>query len=863
MKISTLKIILYATFFFFGATIFGRDDSFAVQIDNLPQNRSHIRIFRNFGDEEEIIRNKYDLSHTTGVKNYSPDHIPLLYDLNTEMIVPSNKASSIKEWWCINKLQKTLDQCNISEDWLCKDESLCDVPEEIFLHFKNDTQITLSLGILNLFDSIRTGTVKGWDPDNFIDSNHDGFVDIDDNKDGYISDSEWEYRPNKNASARFMQDARVPSYYWGNFWEYLTGEIVDHKSNFALNVGNPDYQVFMSEVYIPGVLNDDINADGIYFDDSTRAYREIWDTWGKVDGYVEYSNEESYLNDNINLLSAIKGNIPFYKIIIGNGWHKNPFIIDGTQWETWLDISHPFHFFKNNIDNANDELGKGKICLLQFNPTYDENYIIGGKKISVSRERDQIYALASYYLIAGDTSYFGYGMHPYIDRGNLFFDAINVDVGNPIGEYYIFSVETKMDEKNILYNSNFETLKDNNDPDGWSLPFPDVVEIVPESECGLDGKCVKIDTKDLSDYTNYINSQEVTLTPFTNYTLSGYIKSENITGELSYGANFFPWDFDDSTPKLTGCKLNLKGTNNWKFTFCTFSTGTDIEGTINFRIQHGMGTAWFDNVELREGIPRIVLARKYSKALVLVRPRSNEGEDYEDPVIYKLHNIYQQVFADGSFGAPLNTVTLRSGEAAILLCTTWDGSKYITETDCLNTPPSAPVLESPSDGQIGLDTTVTFRWSHSRYPDEDTMTYSLTYCTNEDFTGCSPIFVSSRSDHNNYYAHRGNLSHLIILGMVFTGGIRNRKKFALLIVALLIASGMLISCGGGSGENSTSGVIDIISEKEYSVPEIGNTLSEHNYSVSGLNPSTTYYWKVTAVNSDGASESSTWSFKTR
>jgi len=128
--------------------------------------------------KDEILRNEYDLSFNPEVNNYDPDHVALLYDLNTEMIIPSEKASQLKKWWCLDKLQKPLDQCNIPENWLCEDMVSCDIPETIFLHFKKDTQISLNLGVSNLYDGMRTGIVKGWDPDNFIDTDNDGFIDI-------------------------------------------------------------------------------------------------------------------------------------------------------------------------------------------------------------------------------------------------------------------------------------------------------------------------------------------------------------------------------------------------------------------------------------------------------------------------------------------------------------------------------------------------------------------------------------------------------------------------------------------------------------------------------------------------------------
>jgi hypothetical protein len=862
MKVYILKIFLILIFFYAGLFVLHVQDISAAPFYNLPKNRDHIRLYRNYGLEEEIIRNKYDLSFDPDIKIIDPEHIGLHYDLNANMIIPSEKSSKFREWWCINKLGKSLSQCNFPESWLCEGNDTCDIPEETFLHFKNDIIITLNLGVPFKSDGgTRTGLVRGWDPNNFIDSNNDGFLDIDIDRDGNISDTEWVNRPNKNASAKTMQDARVPAFYWGKYWEYLTGETVDHHSEFAMNVGNPDYRQFMSIVYIPGIFNVDVNADGVYFDAST-GYGDTWTTWIHEAGLVEYGDRATYLTDAMYLLKSIRENTPTDRIIIGNGWTYYQNVIDGNRREGWLEISIPFKNFEQAIEKIISEQENGLINLVNFNPTYDEKLIPYGKHIPVTRERDQIYGLASYYLAAGDKSYFFYAMDPYLDwEGSLFFDALNFNVGSPKGKYYSFSSQYGQKDNNV-YNGNFEAADADNKPAGWDLPNSASLEIASEAECGLNGKCIRIHTDIIS---NYLNSQQVTLKPNTTYTLSAFVKTENVQGgKLFYGANIFPHDFDDSLPQFTGCGTSLRGTNNWTPVYCTFTTGTDVTGTVNFRIQHGTGTAWFDRIELRKGVPRTVFARKYSKALVLVRPRASEEAGYDDPVSYQLRNFYSRISADGSLGAPSDSVMLHSGEAAILGCTAWDGTNYIEDTDCNSAPPAGPVLLSPENNINELDRTVNFRWSHSIYPDEDTMTYSLSYCMNEDFTGCSPILVSSRSDQSSYYTDRTDLSHLIIIGMVFTGGIRNRKKFALLIAALLIAGGMLLSCGGGSGGSGNGGAIGTgaISEKGNSVPEISFTVSDFSYTVTGLNPDTTYYWKVTADNGESSTDSSTWSFTT-
>lgn len=829
--------------------------------NDLPKHRSHIRIYRNFGTTEEVLRNEYDLSFIPDVKKTDPNHIGLDYELNAYMMVPRNKSLRLKEWWCTQKLQKPIDQCIFPDTWLCDDPEICDIPEDVFLHFKKDTVLTLDLGVTFHYPGTRTGTVKGWDPDNFADIDNDGFIDIDTNKDAIISDNEWDFRPNKQASAKSRQEARVPADYWGNYWEYLTGEPVNHRAIYVMNVGNQDYVYFMSEIYIPNILRENVYADGIYFDNALGSPAHISNSHSEI---VEYDNYQNiFYNDNYNLLQAIRNNIPSNTIIIGNNW-DNSMPIDGVQNESWLDISFVYKddilgkSFKDAIDIMKLRDSQGSIYLGQYRPIFDEDYLIMGPQYPVSRERDQIYALSSYYLAAGDRSYFAYGMGPYIlDDGNLLFDAIDVDIGTPKGPYFLFSLNGRSNS-NVLKNGSFEASDSYGNPSEWAAAEP----VTLDSSIKFDGtSSARIDS--ISTANNNSNGQAITLKPYTTYTLSAFIKTENITGPNSFsGANLYPYDFDDSSPLITGCMGSLKGTNDWTLHYCSFTTGSDVHGSIYYRIMFGTGTAWFDKIELTEGLPRIVLARKYSKALVLVRPRANEEAGYEDPVMYILRNNYRRLYADGRLGVPSNSVTLNSAEGAILVCTRWDGDNYTTGQDCQIPAPLTPGLVSPSNGQIGVDTPVTFQWKQSVYPDEDTIEHRLSYCTNKDFTGCSPIVVSLHSSEDIYYAEMIPFSGFLIGGLIGVVFLRTRNNILLMLVCLLIVGGMLSSCGGGSGGGDGGAVIESISQDSNTINEVSRTTSDVSVTVSGLQSGTTYYWKVTADNGEHMIDSSTWSFTT-
>lgn len=160
-----------------------------------------------------------------------------------------------------------------------------------------------------------------------------------------------------------------------------------------------------------------------------------------------------------------------------------------------------------------------------------------------------------------------------------------------------------------------------------------------------------------------------------------------------------------------------------------------------------------------------------------------------------------------------------------------------------NSPPSKPRLVSPADGRTGLGTTVEFRWLKSTDPDGDPVTYTLYVC---DTSGCiKRENTASLINRNMFYAGTG--PGLLVFGIMLAGGMRGKRKTALLLIMVMAASLFLISCGSGGGGET--------------VPAAdGNEIVR---TVSGLKPATTYYWKVLADDGNrGITESEVRSFTT-
>jgi hypothetical protein len=199
------------------------------------------------------------------------------------------------------------------------------------------------------------------------------------------------------------------------------------------------------------------------------------------------------------------------------------------------------------------------------------------------------------------------------------------------------------------------------------------------------------------------------------------------------------------------------------------------------------------------------------------------------------------VFND-SFGIPSND----PDEGLITVSVSGSGLPAYT-----NNPPSQAILVSPANGQQGLGPDLTFIWEPSTDPDGDPVSYELHVSDSSSFTGSLVIHVAGvQREGVKYAAAGGQLAGLFLAGIAFAGGLGRRRMIALLVVLMVFAGMLLASCGGGGSGFSLSGG---------GTPD--NALSQY---VSGLQPGTTYHWKVVAYDDQGASsESETRTFSTQ
>ena len=176
-----------------------------------------------------------------------------------------------------------------------------------------------------------------------------------------------------------------------------------------------------------------------------------------------------------------------------------------------------------------------------------------------------------------------------------------------------------------------------------------------------------------------------------------------------------------------------------------------------------------------------------------------------------------------------------------------------------NQPPSAFNLVTPSNGATGLGASLDLIWEKSTDPDGGDVSYKVTYCNDASFAGCLPSPVSTVSSAAITVAVLGSsFSSFLLIGMLGAGSgsaTSLRKKLA--YIALIVIFAGTTACGDSGGGGDSSSV-----DSPPGTPEIA--ADEIVHSIVGLLTATTYYWKVTAIDDQGAvTESATWSFTTQ
>jgi len=185
--------------------------------------------------------------------------------------------------------------------------------------------------------------------------------------------------------------------------------------------------------------------------------------------------------------------------------------------------------------------------------------------------------------------------------------------------------------------------------------------------------------------------------------------------------------------------------------------------------------------------------------------------------------------AVGTFSDSLVITSDDSDEATVTVGISGKGAEVSA-----NQPPTKPELLYPENGTTGVPTSdLPLVWKKATDPDNDPVTYEVTYCKDENLTdGCVTVPVndttaSAKGTSSPMFAGLGAGAGLLLFGFVFA-----------LIGMMILTAMFLVSCGDVTTDNTTGTVI------------------------SGLDTNTNYYWQVTASDGQSGTSSAVWNFKT-
>jgi len=156
-----------------------------------------------------------------------------------------------------------------------------------------------------------------------------------------------------------------------------------------------------------------------------------------------------------------------------------------------------------------------------------------------------------------------------------------------------------------------------------------------------------------------------------------------------------------------------------------------------------------------------------------------------------------------------------------------------------NSAPPVPLLVAPNNGALVSARSVTFAWRQDPDLDGDVLTQQLVWSTDSLFFDEFNLVVASTLPSGTLL--------IACTGLLLGGVILRRQRRALLLVLAAALLYIVSACGGGG--SSDGGTL--------------TTLPNYSYTLTGLSPGTTYYWKIrTNDGNGGVVESSVRSFTT-
>lgn len=321
--------------------------------------------------------------------SYNPDLLTFNYDLTTVTVNNTSKYNSLVSAAAVAAIDI---------------EDLC-------LHFSQDTQVRMPTytgsGVYE------TRTVPGWNPN---------------------------WKPgDPPASATSRRQARIPNWTWGS-------------DEFVMSVANPWYRNWSAQWMVnqvvgsrSGVMHDVASADvplpeivsgggiweyrGMTASQRQTAWRQdLSDMLGTCKTALNNQNQPKYLMANTCGTGDLYAGA--IDIMLDEIW------ISSRQELAWYQQTNSI-YGSNMLDYIVRADRAGRTVLVQAWGQYDRTPFssLGG----LSKERDQNYCLAAYYIVKGDNTYFNWfydnGAIYNVDPRTLWFGTEAVDIGQPVGEY--------------------------------------------------------------------------------------------------------------------------------------------------------------------------------------------------------------------------------------------------------------------------------------------------------------------------------------------------------------------------------------------------------------------------------------------
>ncbi len=185
------------------------------------------------------------------------------------------------------------------------------------------------------------------------------------------------------------------------------------------------------------------------------------------------------------------------------------------------------------------------------------------------------------------------------------------------------------------------------------------------------------------------------------------------------------------------------------------------------------------------------------------------------------------------------------GRVYYFAVTAYDDSGYESSYSNIVANAPLPALIAPAPGSDLVPTDPTLEWYYQG-PDPD-VTYTLYYGTDAQLQADAVALDDATTPSSPLAAAAGIFS----FGLLGMGMAPKRTRY--LMATLVFFTTLLLSACGGGGGGSDSGTLLPSDVPATPTPgtQVVSGLSTEFYTATDLQPATTYYWKVVAVDAEG------------